>query len=131
LVVQQSVGSSGSVTGSPGREPQDARKQQSPVDVISKPRLIEVKAVGGSARWQPMPLEQRQVNALRANPDTFFLYIVENVLLALAGVAQPQVLELDGPTVQAMVDRTQPTTTYWPTLRNGEYDKAPRLSPPG
>ena len=60
-----------------GREPQDARKQQAPVDVISPPRLIEVKAVGGSARRRPIPL-------------SFLLYVVENVTLALAGVAQPR-----------------------------------------
>jgi hypothetical protein len=88
-----------------GREAQDARKQQAPVDVISPPRLIEVKAVGGSARGLALPLEQRQVDALRANPDSFSLYVVENVSLALAGVAQPQVIVLDAAAVKAMVDQ--------------------------
>lgn len=113
-----------------GREPKDVRSTRAHVDVLSPPRLIEVKAVGGSARGQPIPLEQRQVDALRANPDDFFLYVVENVALAIAGVAEPRVIVLDGPAVQAMVDRTRPTITYWPTLRTAEYDEAPRLHLP-
>lgn len=111
-----------------GREPEDLRKKQAPVDVRSESRLIEVKAFGGSARGQPVPLEQRQVDALRADPANFFLYIVENVSQARAGEAEARVLVLDGHTVQAMVERTQPSTTYWPTLRTAEYNHAPQLT---
>ena len=57
-----------------------------------------------------------------ADPTQLLALRLENVTLALAGVAQPQVLVLDGPAVEAMVERTQP--------RTGDYDKAPRLGMP-
>ena len=47
-------------------------------DIESLPRIIEVKAVGGSQRGWFLPLEVPQVNEARANPD-FFVYIVDNV----------------------------------------------------
>jgi hypothetical protein len=112
-----------------GREPRDTRKTGDPVDIVSPPRLIEVKAYGGSARGQPIPLEQRQVDALHANPDNFFLYIVDGIDRARDGLGEPQVLLLHGATIAAMVDRTRPTITYWPTLRVAEYDSAPRITP--
>lgn len=111
-----------------GRQPRDTRKTGDPVDITSPPRLIEVKAFGGIARGQPTPLEQRQVDALREDPDHFYLYVVDNIDKARAGLANPQVLELNGSAVAAMVDRTTPSITYWPTLRAAEYDSAPRLN---
>jgi hypothetical protein len=110
-----------------GREPLDTRKTGDPVDITSPPRLIEVKAFGGSARGQPVPLEQRQVDALRANPESFFLYEVEEINEARAGLGKPSVLVLDGAKVLAMVATAKPVTTYWPTLRVADYNSAPRL----
>jgi transposase len=42
-----------------GREPQEVRNKQEPVDALSPPRRIELKTVGGGARGQAVPLEQR------------------------------------------------------------------------
>ena len=109
--------------------PRDARKSGDPVDVISPPRLIEIKAYSRSARGQPLPIEQRQVDALHQHPDDFYLYVVDNIKEARDGQGQPRVLELDGQAVAAMVSRTPPTMTYWPTLRVAEYDNARRLGP--
>ena len=111
-----------------GREPQDTRKTGDPVDIVGPPRLIEVKAFGRSARGQAVPLEQRQVDALHANPDSFFLYVVENINEARSGLGNPTVLVLDGTKVLAMLATTKPVTTYWPTLRVADYNSAPRLT---
>jgi hypothetical protein len=95
-----------------GREARDTRKTGQPVDIVSPPRLIEVKTFGRSARGQAVPLEQRQVDALRASPDSFFLYVVENINEARAGIRDPTVLVLDGAKVLAMIATTKPVTTY-------------------
>lgn len=113
-----------------GRDPRDARTSGAPVDVISPPRMIEIKAFAGMARGQAIPLEQRQVDALRRDHQNFYLYVVDNIGSASAGLGESNVLVLDGGAVAAMVDRTNPTTTYWPTLWVADYDNAPRLAPP-
>ena len=62
-----------------GRKPVDRRYQASfAADIESLPRIIEVKAVGGSQRGWDLPVEVTQVNEARANPD-FWIYIVDNV----------------------------------------------------
>jgi hypothetical protein len=94
-----------------GRQPQDRRKTGDPVDIVSPPRLIEVKGCGRSARGQPVPLEHRQVDALHANRDRFFLYVVEHINDAQANLSEPTVLVLDGPRVLLMVASTTRTTT--------------------
>jgi hypothetical protein len=113
-----------------GREPQDARKQQAPVDVISPPRLIEVKALDGAPAGsrsrsnnaksmrcmrsrQPLPVRRGERDACARGTGS-----------ALGARAWT------GPAVRAMVDRTQPTTSYWPPRRTGDYDKAPQLGMP-
>jgi len=44
-----------------------------PYDVSSPPRMIEIKAFGGSARGAPIPLEDRQVKAAREDPENFYV----------------------------------------------------------
>jgi hypothetical protein len=61
-----------------GRTARDTRGTGAIWDVISPPRMIEVKAYGGSARGQDLWLEVRQVEEARRNPQ-FYLYIVENI----------------------------------------------------
>lgn len=62
-----------------GRTPHDRRYEKAyAADIESLPRVIEVKAVGGSQRGWFLPLEVPQVEAARVNPD-FFVYIVDNV----------------------------------------------------
>jgi hypothetical protein len=62
-----------------GRTPVDRRYEAAfAADVESLPRIIEVKAVGGSQRGWFLPLEVPQVNEARANQN-FFVYVVDNV----------------------------------------------------
>jgi hypothetical protein len=62
-----------------GRNAQDTRRRGgAPADIDSPPRLIEVKACGGSMRGNDLWLEPRQVAEARRNPD-FYVYVVENV----------------------------------------------------
>lgn len=65
-----------------GRHPVDTRgRADSPVDIISRPRVIEVKAYGRFARGQDLWMEPAQVDEALRNPD-FHLYVVENVSAA-------------------------------------------------
>jgi Domain of unknown function (DUF3883) len=61
-----------------GRAPRDTRFAGAPADVLSPPRVIEVKAFGKSCRGDDLWLETRQVEEARSNRD-FYLYVVENV----------------------------------------------------
>lgn len=108
-----------------GREPRDVRTSGLPYDVDSAPRMIEVKAFSRSARSEPVPLEHRQVVAAQANPERFYLYVVDN-LAGLDG-AEVGVRVLHGEVLRAMIERSQPQVTYWPTFRAAEYDEAERL----
>ncbi|WP_405963660.1 DUF3883 domain-containing protein [Streptomyces sp. NBC_00723] len=108
-----------------GRDPKDVRTSGLPYDVESPPRLIEVKAFSRTARSEALPLEHRQVEAARANPEHYYLYVVDN--LAGAEGAEVGVRILHGEALSAMIERTQPQITYWPTFRAAEYDQAERL----
>jgi hypothetical protein len=108
-----------------GRSPKDVRLMQRPYDVASPPRKIEVKAFGGSARGAAVPLEASQVVAAQEDPENFYLYIVDNVARADRGEMSVRILH--GETLRAMIDRTNPHVTYWPTLQVAEYDAAERL----
>ncbi|MFI9567830.1 DUF3883 domain-containing protein [Streptomyces rishiriensis] len=108
-----------------GRDPKDVRTSGLPYDVESLPRLIEVKAFSRTARGEALPLEHRQVEAARANPEHYYLYVVDNH--AGAEGAEVGVRSLHGEALSAMIERTQPQITYWPTLRAAEYDQAERL----
>lgn len=107
-----------------GRDPQDVSKAGAPFDVSSPPRKIEIKAVSGSARGAQIPLEGSQVDAAIADPDNYYLYVVDNI----ADAAAMSVRALHGDQLRAMIDRAQPRRTYWPTLRVMDYDAAERLS---
>lgn len=62
-----------------GRSPVDRRYEKAfAADIESLPRIIEVKAVGGSQRGWFLPLEVPQVNEARTNPN-FYVYVVDNV----------------------------------------------------
>jgi hypothetical protein len=112
-----------------GRHPEDVHQQQAfPCDVSSPPRKIEVKAFGGSARGALIPLEDRQVKAAREDPDNFYVYVVDNI--AAGDQAKIAVRVLHGPVLCAMLDRTMPRITYWPTLRTSDYHQiATGISP--
>jgi hypothetical protein len=108
-----------------GRDPKDVRTSGLPYDVESPPRMIEVKAFSRSARSEALPLEQRQVTAAKADPEHYYLYVVDN--LAGRDGAQVAVRVLHGPALLAMIERSKPQITYWPTFKAAEYDEAERL----
>jgi hypothetical protein len=61
-----------------GRAARDTRREHAPADIESPPRLIEVKACGGSMRGEDLWLEPRQFAEAGQNPN-FYVYVVENV----------------------------------------------------
>jgi hypothetical protein len=61
-----------------GRQPRDSRFTGAPADIVSPPRVIEVKAFGKSNRGYDLWLESRQLEEARTNQE-FYLYVVENV----------------------------------------------------
>ena len=104
-----------------GRQPEDVHLQGYPYDISSPPRKIEVKAFGGSARGAPIPLEDRQVKAAQEEPEHFYVYVVDNI--ADADRDKIAVRVLQGELLHAMLDRSTPQITYWPTLRTADYDQ--------
>lgn len=56
--------------------------------------------------------------------------MVDNVALAMVGAGEVGVRVIQGEAVVEMIKRTTPSTTYWPTLRVADYDRAERLSSP-
>lgn len=61
-----------------GGAPRDTRFAGAPADIDSPPRVIEVKAFGGSNRGYDLWLEPRQDEEAATNPN-FYVYVVENV----------------------------------------------------
>ncbi|MFH9553313.1 DUF3883 domain-containing protein [Streptomyces sp. NPDC017435] len=108
-----------------GRDPKDVHTSGLPYDIESAPRMIEVKAFSRSARSEVLALEHRQVEAAKAHSERYYLYVVDN--LSDLGGAGIGVRILHGEALLAMIERTQPQITYWPTFRAAEYDQAERL----
>jgi hypothetical protein len=69
-----------------------------------------------------IPPEDRQVKAARADPENFFVYVVDNVARADEGRMRVRVIH--GDVLAEILDRSKPVLTYWPTPRVGEYDKS-------
>src|SRR5689334_16617880 len=111
------------------RQPEDVHQQGFPYDVSSPPRKIEVKAYGASARGTQIPIEDRQVKAAREDPENFYVYVVDNI--ASGDQAKIAVRVLHGPILRAMLDRTVPKMTYWPTFRTSDYDQMATGVSPG
>jgi len=103
-----------------GREPMDVHAKGFRYDIDSPPRKIEVKAFGGSARGEPLPLEERQLAEAAEDPENFYLYVVDHV-------NQPDAMNVrvfHGPVLDALIERARPSRTFWVTLRVAEYDAA-------
>lgn len=104
-----------------GRQPDDVHRDRNfAYDIASPPRKIEVKAFSGSARGEAIPLEDRQVQAARADPENFYVYVVDNIAHGEHAITI-RVLHAD--TLRQMLDRTAPQMTYWPTFRTSDYDQ--------
>lgn len=98
-----------------GRQPRDIRRGGVVGDVVSPPRLIEVKASGRSARGQDLWLEVSQMEEARRNPD-FYLYVVENV--RQGNPAKFTLRVLGGGELQRLLARAKEQRHYtvpWPT----------------
>lgn len=103
-----------------GRQPEDVHLQGKPYDIASPPRKIEIKAFGGSARGAAIPLEDRQFQAAREDPDNYYVYVVDNVAREQRDT---EVRVLHRAALQELLDRARPHITYWPTFRTGDYDR--------
>lgn len=103
-----------------GRCPVDVHLKGVPYDIESPPRKIEVKAFGKSARGQAVPLEHSQYQAAVSDGENYYLYVVDNIANHGQEIG---VRVLHGESLQRLLERCRPSTTYWPTLRTGEYDQ--------
>lgn len=110
-----------------GRVPRDTRYQGSPADIESGDRIIEVKAVGKSARGEFLWLETRQVQEAAANPDRFWLYLVENVAQGDPAAFRLKVFRGEG--LRRLLEGAKERHYFEVPLRVAAYDGAPdRLS---
>jgi len=103
-----------------GRQPEDVHRSRAhPYDIWSPPRKIEVKAFGGSARSAQVPIEERQAQAAREDPDNYYIYVVDNVARETKPI---EIRKLHGALLQEMLDRAKPSPTYWPAFYARDYD---------
>lgn len=105
-----------------GREPRDTRFAGASADLLSPPRVIEVKAFGKSNRGYDLWLETRQMEEARSNRD-FYLYIVENVRQGDPALFTLRVL--GGDRLLRLLERAKEQryfTVPWPVA---DYDSCP------
>ena len=106
-----------------GRSPVDQRYTAAfPGDILSHPYVIEVKAIGGSARGFGLPLEQSQVESAATNPD-FVLDVVENV--AQGDSTKFVHHRFAGSQLTRLLEKKKPRTYFEVPLPASEYDAAP------
>jgi hypothetical protein len=106
----------------PGRRPRDTRYQGAAGDIESPPRLIEVKAFGGSNRGFGLWLEVRQFEAAQRNPN-FCVYVVENV--RQGDPARFSLKVLGGERLRRLLQRAKERRYFevpWPVA---DYDSSP------
>lgn len=107
-----------------GRAPKDPRDEKAfAADIESLPRIIEVKAVGGSQRGWFLPLEVPQVNAARSNPDQVYVYIVDNV--RQGDPAKFCLKVLGGERLARLLEKAKQRYYYEVPVPVAEYDGAP------
>jgi hypothetical protein len=106
-----------------GRNPIDRRYAATfAADIESLPRIIEVKAVGGTQRGWFLWLEVVQVEEARRNPD-FYVYVVDNVLQGDPSKFGLKVLR--GERLKRLVDRAREKRHYEVPFPVAEYDTTP------
>jgi hypothetical protein len=109
---------------SAGRQPVDRRYEAAfPADVQSPPRLIEVKAVGGSQRGWGLPLEAAQIDAALGDPDHYFIYVVDNVRQGDPALFGLHIL--GGERLARLLTKAKERRYFEVSVRVGEYDDAP------
>lgn len=62
-----------------GRRPENVSRKGMPFDISSPPRKIEVKSFRRSARGDVITLKNRQYKAAMADPENFYIYVVDKV----------------------------------------------------
>jgi hypothetical protein len=105
-----------------GREPVDTRFAGAAADIVSPPRVIEVKAFGKSNRGYDLWLETRQLREAVENPN-FYLYVVENV--RQGDPAEFTLRVLGGERLKVLLRRAKEQHYYtvpWPVAH---YDSCP------
>jgi hypothetical protein len=105
-----------------GREPCDTRYSGGEADIVSPPRLIEVKAFGRSNRGYGLWLEIPQVEAARRNSN-FYVYVVENVRQGDPSLFTLKVLDADR--LRHLLERAKERRYYevpWPVA---DYETCP------
>jgi hypothetical protein len=106
-----------------GRLPVDKRYEAShPADIESMPRVIEVKAVGGSQRGWFLWLEVVQVEEARRNPH-FYVYVVDNV--RQGDPTKFGVKVLGGERLARLIGRAKEKRYFEVPVPVAEYDSAP------
>lgn len=106
-----------------GRQPEDARKRDGfPADIDSPPRIIEVKAFGGSARGDFLWLETSQVEEGLRNSD-FYVYVIENV--RQGDPARFTLRVLGGERLARLLARAREKHYYEVPFPVAEYDATP------
>jgi hypothetical protein len=106
-----------------GREPADRRGDLTfAADVWSPPRTIEIKAVGKDQRGWFVPIETRQYDAARSDPD-FFLYVVDNVRQGDPSAFRLKVFR--GPQLQRLLEHAKKREYWEMPIPVGEFDSAP------
>ncbi|MFC0505713.1 protein NO VEIN domain-containing protein [Micromonospora costi] len=101
------------------RVARDVRGTGAAGDVASPPRVIEVKAYGGSARGSDLWLEVRQIEEALRNSD-FWIYVVENV--RQGDPRQFTLKMIGGERLQKLLERAKEQRYYtvpWPVA---DYD---------
>lgn len=107
-----------------GRSAQDTRGKGAAGDLLSHDRVIEVKAYGKSARGADLWLEERQVDEARAYPESFWLYLVENI--RQGDPAKFRLLRIGGEQLQALLERARPQRYYTVPIPVAVYDAVVR-----
>lgn len=106
-----------------GRDPVDRRFVAAfAADIESPPRVIEVKAVGGSQRGWFLPLEVPQVLEARSN-SKFYLYVVDNV--RQGDPAKFGLKVFGGDRLERLLARAKERRYFEVPVPVAEYDDAP------
>lgn len=106
-----------------GREPVDRRYEASfAADISSPPRTIEVKAVGKDQRGWFVPIETRQYDAARSDPN-FFLYVVDNIRQGDPSAFRLKVF--GGDQLRRLLEKAKKREYYEMPIPVAEFDSAP------
>lgn len=106
-----------------GREPADRRYEAAfAADIWSPPRTIEIKAVGKDQRGWFVPIESRQYDAARSDPN-FYLYVVDNIRQGDPSAFRLKVF--GGQQLQRLLEKAKKREYWEMPIPVAEFDAAP------